>query len=505
MSNATYCPPLSIPNDTRDGCKYSNWAYALFALVAIIIVGIPFVAFICYVHRKVKKKKEARGRTYSASLESSSPYPYQPLHCDASGRTYYGAMDGATDSHDQSVRSPSHASTASLADSRASMIPHYDEVSLNHRNAAAKKTPGSGTSHVVTKALGQRTSTSSADSQEKLVDQGGQYYDSVDVVSNAGKGPKQSLPKPKRQPDNNGTNSAISENNIYAEIEGSDQPPPGYAPLMSALRKSPERSKRDKGDDQTKNDDDEDDNGSPQYAVLEDLSNNFSADDVDNDKQNNQSCGEQMRTLPEKTCGSPLYAVLEAADGDSLTNNSFDKQQQSQLPNEQKQGLPVDDNQQETDPLTAMAIQGSPSEKCETVPSPTPLNQNGVPSKDTGILESIEVFDQKSPSGKSPAKSRADYENFLLEKVRAMPANERDGTFLIRDSSSSHGSKVLTMYAWKVNTDKEIYNFKVSRTEDGQCYLHKSQKRFSNVNELLEYLRKHKDMLPCVLQTQVFP
>ncbi|XP_068702724.1 uncharacterized protein [Montipora foliosa] len=492
MSNATDCPPLLITNDTSGGCKYSNWAYALFALVAIIIVGIPFVAFICYVSRKVKKKKEARGRTYSASLESSSPYPYQPLHCDASGRTYYGAMDGASDSHDQSVRSPSHASTASLADSRASMIPHYDEVSLNHRNAAAKKNPGGGTSHIVTKALGQRTSTSSADSQEKLVDQGGQYYDSVDVVSNAGKGP-------------NDTNLAISENNVYAEIERSDQPPPGYAPLMSALRKSPERSKRGKGDDQTKNDDDEDDNGSPQYAVLEDLSNNFSADDVDNDKQNNQSCGEQMKTVPEKTCDSPLYAVLEATNGDSPTNNSFDKQQQSQLLNEQKQGLPVDDNQQETDPLTAMAIQGSPSEKCETVPFSTPQNQNGVPSEDTGILESIEGFDQKSPSGKSPAKSRTDYENFLLEKVRAMPANERDGTFLIRDSSSSRGSKVLTMYAWKVNTDKEIYNFKVSQTEDGQCYLHKSQKRFSNVNELLEYLRKHKDMLPCVLQTQVFP
>ena len=288
------------------------------------------------------------------------------------------------------------------------MIPHYDEVSLNHRNAAAKKTPGSGTSHVVTKALGQRTSTSSGDSQEKLVDQGGQYYDSVDVVSNAGK-------EPKRQQDNNDTNSGISENNVYAEIEGSDQPPPGYAPLMSALRKSPERSKRDKGDDQTKNDDDEDDNGSPQYAVLEDLSNNFSADDVDDDKQNNQSCGEQMRTLPKKTCGSPLYAVLEAADGDSLTNNSFDEQQQSQLPNEQKQGLPMDDNLLETDPLTAMAIQGSPSEKCETVPSPTPLNQNGVPSEDTGILESIEGFDQKSPSGKSPAKSRAVSYYFILK------------------------------------------------------------------------------------------
>lgn len=75
------CPLLTRATDKDDGigCEYNNWAYALFALVGIIIVGIPFVVFICYVHRKVKKKKEARrlARTCSASLESSSPYPYQ--------------------------------------------------------------------------------------------------------------------------------------------------------------------------------------------------------------------------------------------------------------------------------------------------------------------------------------------------------------------------------------------------------------------------------------------
>ena len=38
--------------------------------------------------------------------------------------------------------------------------------------------------------------------------------------------------------------------------------------------------------------------------------------------------------------------------------------------------------------------------------------------------------------------SQQDFEEFLLGKVRAMPANERNGTFLVRDSVSSTGSKV---------------------------------------------------------------
>lgn len=74
------CPPLLRVTADGDGCEYNEWAYAVFAIVAIIIAGIPFAAFVCYVHRKVKKKKQearARGRAYSASLESSSPYPYQ--------------------------------------------------------------------------------------------------------------------------------------------------------------------------------------------------------------------------------------------------------------------------------------------------------------------------------------------------------------------------------------------------------------------------------------------
>lgn len=75
----THCPPLTVPTVKDDvlGCAYTNWAYALFAAVALIIVAIPFVAFICYVQRRVKNKHRARALAHSTSYESSGAYPYQ--------------------------------------------------------------------------------------------------------------------------------------------------------------------------------------------------------------------------------------------------------------------------------------------------------------------------------------------------------------------------------------------------------------------------------------------
>lgn len=75
----THCPPLTRRTFEDDlvGCAYTSWAYALFAAVALIIVAIPFVAFICYVQRRVKNKHRARALTHSTSYESSGAYPYQ--------------------------------------------------------------------------------------------------------------------------------------------------------------------------------------------------------------------------------------------------------------------------------------------------------------------------------------------------------------------------------------------------------------------------------------------
>ena len=81
LANKTdaHCPPLTKPTVKDDvlGCSYTNWAYAVFATVALIIAAIPFVAFICYVQRRVKNKHRARALAHSTSYESSGAYPYQ--------------------------------------------------------------------------------------------------------------------------------------------------------------------------------------------------------------------------------------------------------------------------------------------------------------------------------------------------------------------------------------------------------------------------------------------
>lgn len=481
------CPLLTRATDKDDdiGCVYNNWAYALFALVGIIIVGIPFVAFICYVHRKVKKKQEARrfARTCSTSLESSSPYPYQPLHTDGGGHSNYGAMDSSMDAFDHDcVRSPSHASTASLSDrlsqqqdttsvdsSRASLLPNVDDVSLNYRNTLASKTHGSGASQPAKKTPGRSSSRSSA-----AVDQGGHYYDSVDVASIVPKLPNPTVPKdlknapPKPQRQQMVTDANTTKNPVYDEVEGSDQvqvrvfqPPSDGVQVMDAPGEGPESAE--------------------QHDIL-----------------SNPDSGDQ------NTHGSPVYAVLENHKGDSPTED-VNEEAKSLLPSEQRQSLPSDNEEQflASDPLTDMAGESPSSENKDlSVLPPTPPKQNRPLSDTASSVHRNKGFDQSNT--RPPSKSRADFEEFLLAKVREMPATDRNGTFVIRDSVSSAGSKVLIMYSWKADSNKELYNFKVCLTEDGRAYLHKSSRKCADLNGLLEYLREHKDMLPCVLKTQVF-
>lgn len=319
-----------------------------------------------------------------------------------------------------------------MAESRASVVPNYDQVTLNHRNAAANKTPTSGTNRTAGEPAGQRSSKSPhipSNNQEKLVDQGGQFYDFVDVVSDVPKGPKQSSAKPSRQQyghdvyssvnknpvyddverqhSSNATYSSVNKSPIYDEVEGSDRVDAFQAlsvnvPETNAIPENPKSAILYEGTERTKGNDDE---RSPQYAVLEDSRTKYSNEDVNNKEQKSQCNSKQMQCSPKQTCDSPPYAVLENPN-DYLPNDGDADQKQESYFKEQEQGLPSDDDQQETDPLTVVAVESPPSEKYITVLPPTPPRQNGVPSENTGLLESLENSDQMSPRGKSAAKSR---------------------------------------------------------------------------------------------------
>lgn len=229
------------------------------------------------------------------------------------------------------------------------MLPAYDDVSLNNRNALANKTQGDGGNQPGKRTPGRkssRTSHLSTDSQEKAVDQGGQYYDAVDVVSNVPKPPKPNVskdlktppPKPPRQQIISDTNTATTENPVYDEVEG---------------------------DDRTENGD-------------------------------------------EKTHGSPQYAVLEKLYGDSPTDDVHSEEGKGVSPSGQKQSLLSSDKQPASDPLTVMAAESPPSEnKYLTVLPPTPPQQNDPLSESTGSLQSSKSLDQMGVSPvKSPTKSR---------------------------------------------------------------------------------------------------
>ncbi|XP_022798269.1 uncharacterized protein LOC111336426 [Stylophora pistillata] len=463
------CPLLTKPTDQDDGCTYNNWAYAIIAIVAFIIVGIPFIAFICCLQKKIRDRQSIRRLN-----ERSSPYPYQPITSEGSAPPSYGATDSADECV---IRSPSHdsVSTASLVDkqnqqqdttsvasSRASMVPAYDDVSLNQRSAAASRSRHSsnsestrdGTKNLIGGSANlRRSSRLSSDSQDRFVDQPGQFYESVDVVTNLPRHrdqPKVRNDKqPPKKPPRQLSNEAITpetEDHVYSEVEGIESSSAFQSPSNEVVY---EISPKDHGAVE---------GGSPVYAVLE------PSPEVPDQNEGPESLGEQKPGLMQD----------EKATDDEV----------------------VDDFS---------------SDKYVTILPPTPPEQVNEPINEISDLAASgsHEFDQYSVTPKeeepSPMKSRSYFEEFLLGKVRALPADKRNGVFLIRDSTSSTGLKVLTLYCWKSDSDKELYHFKITFSEDGCVYLNKSSKRFSNLEELLKDLGEDKDMLPCVLTEQVFP
>ena len=287
---------------------------------------------------------------------------------------------------------PSHASTASLSDrqshqkdttsvasSRASIIPTYDDVSLNQRNAAANKAERNG----VNQSTGpprrlSRSSRLSLDSQEKSVDLGGQFYDSVDVVTNIPKPQKQAGPKnmppakPPRLQVLYDANSGTPENHVYDDVEQSElegtQPPLNGTSAVGELSAECQDAEKAETDDILGNDNNMH-TESPEYATLE-----------------------------------PLTDI--SPNDSNPTNDYASKGHQENLSiREQKQCLLSDDKQPTAD------TEGSPvsQKKHLTVLPPTPPKQNESLDENAGLLQSNEDFDQMSvsPPDKSVAKSRS--------------------------------------------------------------------------------------------------
>ena len=238
-----------------------------------------------------------------------------------------------------------HPETTSVASSRASMIPTYDEVSLGQRNALiASRTrhPSNnteaqrgGNSQPAPKKKQRRSSRLSSDSQEKGVDQPGQFYDSVDVVTNVPKIQKQTVPdsndqnqappKPPRQLVN-GVNTTVTEEPVYSVVEGSEpegasRPPSNGItdPEVSAPSAVHEGAKASDGTDGSSGNGD---GGSPEYAILDPST---EVHDTDED-QTQDSENEQRDQTPSSPPDNQYLPILPPTPPEEVNEPSSEKQ-----------------------------------------------------------------------------------------------------------------------------------------------------------------------------------
>lgn len=295
-------------------------------------------------------------------------------------------------SHDSTTslgdRLSQHPDTTSVASSRASVIPTYDDVSLGQRSAlianrtrhpSNAETQRGGNNQPPPKENKRRSSRLSSDSQEKGVDQPGQFYDSVDVVTNIPKIQKQTVPdskdrnqaprKPPRQLVND-VNTTVTEEPVYSvlegpEPEGASQPPSNgvMIPEVSAASAIHEDVKPSEGGDGSSGTGDE---GSPEYAVLE------------HDK-----------------------------DEDQTQDN--ENEQGDQTPSEEKPCLLGDEKPADDSCFDEATASSPPDDRYLPILPPTPPEEINEPSSEKqALLESSgsHKFDQYSVTPKAVSKSR---------------------------------------------------------------------------------------------------
>lgn len=274
-----------------------------------------------------------------------------------------------------------------MASSRTSVIPTYDEVSLGHRNAllASKshhqsnpETQRGGDHQSAAKKNETRSSHLSTDSQEKGVDQPGQLYESVDVVSNVPKFQKQAIPEDQKQPPPkpprqfiDDANTTVTEEPVYSVLEG-PEPDSITQPLSNGVMV-------------------------PTSSAIPDAKPSAEAND-------SSGTGDE---------GSPVYAVVdpspEVPDKDEDQAQYNEDEQRDRSPSEEKHSL-LHDEKPADDSCNVGAAVGSPPDKYLTVLPPTPPKHMNEPtSEERALLESSgqQNFDQYSVSpNKEPSKSR---------------------------------------------------------------------------------------------------
>ncbi|EDO40798.1 predicted protein [Nematostella vectensis] len=541
-------------SDDRYFCDFTDWAYGIFALLGLLAIMAPVLLIICCIVRRKNNKRLRRLTSSDHSDYMSSTLPYQPLKQDNRQAKYnYGAVEHSertespplsrTNSPIENSAEPSltKQDSTSIASSKASMFPNFDEASLCTRNAVASR-PRAPTPNQSQRGPEKRAVNKECKSPTPyLVTDFSTNVDSnlmsPDPLANTDVSFKPAKKFTKDQ-----QNVLPSEVPIYAQLEDPEerqpmlqpQPQTGGEPIYNVL----EKPKQTTG-------------GEPIYNVLEKPKQTTGGEPIYNVLENPQQATEKepiynvLENPQQATEEEPIYNVLEDpfdvpqphCDKESLNDESSQPSDEKNLSKPESEQCSSEEESTAPNEPFYQTLEPPVPESPEKVLDPTQsskqsfqkddlllednpkedLNPEGyssqtnIPTKpEEGVYmplippktRKLSTDDSKPlPQPRKRFESRADYEELLSAHVQALPINERNGQYILRDSVTSPGSKVLTMYCKKQDNDKEIYNFKICFDGENQAHLVKSKKRFPSITHLLDYLRENKDMLPCTLRS----
>ncbi|KAK3699945.1 hypothetical protein QZH41_016604 [Actinostola sp. cb2023] len=442
-SAAIKCPMLTYPgydaDDDQYYCVYESWAYGIFAIVGILLIMVPLVALICCIVRLRSRNRKRRMRRLKSTVSSNNyaTSSEQPLIPDETSHqnAAYGTIENfsprrspMTDSISER-RSESH-DDVSVVSSKASLMPNYDQASLDLKNSKAANVFSTSYNY-----------PEPSDRSEGLSNAGNPVnpYMSSNVIAansvptrNKAKSPIYAVPE-EESPKNKEASPPTEQGPVYSVLENPNE----LSHSRTEMNDSPvDNSNVVVSADCTKK---------PNVEVLDDDSANL---------------------LDTETPSSePLYNILEPTKTNISTKTDSTKEDNQHPSSQNHVYQSLLDNKDHNSGDNSKCNEGSESPKePRYMPVVFPKKRDNSSNGDENKSDMQAVMDSNPtlpPRSKDRSKSRADYQEILLDAIQSYPIDERNGCFVLRDSISSPGSKALTVYNKNTDSQQEFYNFKV--------------------------------------------
>jgi len=159
----------------------------------------------------------------------------------------------------------------------------------------------------------------------------------------------------------------------------------------------------------------------------------------------------------------------------------------------------IDSGRVSTSPSSSGIIMGiDRSSPALTSSSPLPSYWSSVSETEIeGQLAQCRSF-QPTPPVKHLVDG-VDFDLYMKDCVGKLPEDQRNGTFLIRDSQSRIGCKVLVVFYKGCDPNNTLYHYQMRFTETNGVYLQGSVKIFPSIDDMINEFRKKKSLLPCLL------